>query len=888
MNPPPVASLLLRLLLPRHLREAIAGDLEEEWRATARPSRLRYWNLTLRSIAACWTSRLSFQSRRTGVPQPKRRGDTLMQSLWQDIRYGWRLMWRNPGFTAGAVATLALGIGANSAIFSLVNVLSLKPLAYHDPTRVAFVLGWDLEEQDLLFNLRLADYIDLQERARSLESIAAYTYVNANLTGGDIPERAQAYRVTANTFSLLGVQAAIGRVLQPDDGREGHEDVVVLGHGLWQRRFGGDPSIVGRRVEVNGRPCEVVGVMPARFEFPVFNFKGDLWMPWPMTDAGRGQAEGGQSTTVVARVRSGVSYAQAQAELDSLMSAFATAHPETNRGLGGRLVRMDRLDEEQAGAALAILPVTVALVLMLACANVANLLLARGISRNRELAVRAAVGASRLRIGRQLLIEGLMLALAGGAAGLVLAMAALEGLRLLLPEMILTTMPHIDELGVDEVTLGFTLVVSFGTSLIFGLLPAWRAARGHFHDGLKESAASGGSQGTRRLRTTLVVSEVALSTVLLVGAGLLVRSYSSLQRVDPGFVPEGVLTMALTLPDYKYPEPPQRLQFYERSLERISALPGVRSAGYVNVLPFSTYDRGTRLVVENAPPPEPGREPSVAYRIASPGYLEALHVPVVEGRSFDARDRAGALRVALVNRALAHRFPGAGSPVGRRVRLGREQDSPWITVVGVVGDVHHSQLTESPEPEIYLPMAQAPASMMMLAVRSEQRPEDLIRAVRTEINAVDPAQPVYHVKTMAELVGDSLLGSSTSAIFMTVFGALALLLAAIGVYGVVAYGMSLRTREFGLRIALGATPRDLLALVLRQGLLMVGLGVAIGAAGALGVSQLMAGVLYGVTPGDPLTYIAVAGILGVMGLVACSLPAWRASRIQPVAALRAD
>ena len=889
MTPPAVAILLMRLLLPRVLGEAVSGDLEEEWNAARRPSRLRFWILALSSIAAYWSDRWFVRERPVTVFESREGsgGGDRMQSPLQDLRYGWRLMRRSPGFTGAAVVTLALGIGANSAIFSLLNVLALKPLAYHDPSRVAFVLGQDAE-QGMRFNVTAADYVDIQQRSQALESVAAYTYLSANLTGGDIPERVQAYRVTANTFDLLGVPAAFGRVLQAADATEGRDTVVVISHGLWQRRFGGDPSAIGRRVVINGRPHDIVGVMPPRFEFPVFNFKGDLWIPWPVTQWNRGQPAAGQSATVVGRLRPGVPYPRAQSELDTIMRSLAADHPDTNRTLGVRVVEMGRLDDEMAGPAMSIVLVTVALVLVLACANVANLLLARGVSRNRELAVRAAVGASRMRIVRQLLIEGLLLALAGGAAGILVAVVALAGLRSMLPELILTTQPNVDELGMDRVTLGYTLGISVLASVAFGLVPAWRAARGQSQDGLKEPASAGGSRGTRRLRTALVVAEVALSTVLLVGAGLLVRSYSGLQRVTPGFAPEGVLTLALTLPEDKYPQGEQRLQFYERTLERIERLPGVRSAGYVNVLPFSTYDRGGTLFIDGSPPAEPGREPSVSYRVISPRYLEALKIPVIEGRTFDSRDRSGGAAVALVNRTLARRFFATQSPIGRRARLGRSDDAPWRTIVGIVGDIRHSQLTVAPDPEFYVPVAQAPPSMMMLAVRSDSRPESLTAAVRAEINAVDESQPVYHVKTMERLVGDSLLASSTSAVLMSLFSTLALLLAAVGVYGVVAYGVTQQTREFGLRLALGATPRDVLILVIRRGLFMVAVGVALGAAGARAASSLMAGALYGVTTSDPTTYLAVIGVLGITGLIGCSVPAWRASRVSAMAALRVD
>ncbi|HLG56234.1 MAG TPA: ABC transporter permease [Vicinamibacterales bacterium] len=884
-RPPRFAVLLMHVLLPHALRDVICGDLEEEWNASLHPSRLRFWNLALRSIVACGIDRLRRDAYRRATNNPPRRGDSAVQSLLQDVRYGCRLMWRSPGFTLAAVATLALGIGANSAIFGMLNVLSLKPLPYHDPARVAFVLGWDVDEGEMRFNLRQADFVDLQRQARSLESLAAYWYLSANLTDGDMPERVQAYRITPNTFSLLGVSAALGRVFADGDQEA---DVAVISHGLWQRRFGGDPSIVGRRLVVNGQPHVIVGVMPQRFEFPVFNFKGDMWMPGHLRDSARGQAAATDGAMVIGRLRAGVSYRQAQSELDVLMQRFAREYPATNRGFGARLIEMGRLDEEQTGPAIPIMLVTVAMVLVLACANVANLLLARGVSRHRELAVRAAMGASRMRIGRQLLIEAMLLALAGGAAGSLLAMLVLSGLRASLPDLLLTTQPYVEEIGVDGTTFGYTLIISILTAAVFGLLPAWRASHEQLQDGLRESASTGGSLGTRRLRTGLVVAEVTLSTLLLIGAGLLVRSYSGVQRVNPGFDPAGVLTMTMTLPEEKYPETYQRLQFYDEAIDRLERLSGVRSAGFVNVLPFSTYDGGTRLTVDGAPMPEPGREPSASYRIASPDYHATMRIPLVEGRLFDDRDNAEGQPVALVNQTLARRYLGGPSAVGRRVRLGSAADAPWLTIVGVIGSVHHSALTDSPDPEVYVPMAQAPQAMMMLAIRSDTRPEDLSRTVRAEIQAIDPAQPVYHVKTLEALVDESMLVRSTSAAVMTLFSALALVLAAVGIYGVVAYGVSQQRREFGVRLALGATPRDLLRLVFRNGMLMVGAGMVFGVAGALSLSRLMATALFGVSPADPLTYSSVLGLIAVTSLIACGVPAWRASTTQPAGALRSD
>lgn len=883
MTPPRIASLLLQLLVPARHYEVIAGDLEEQWHAS--PSRWTFWNLTLRTILSCWLDRLLAQ--RTNSPHASPSGDHAMQSLLQDFRYGIRLMWRNPGFTLAAVATLALGIGANSAIFSIVNVLSLKPLPYHDPARVAFVHGWDIEDNERRFNLRLADLLDLRREATSFDALSGYTYVSANLTGVDIPDRAQAYRVTPNTFTVLGVDAALGRTFTEADVESGSEAIVVISHALWQRRFGGDARIIGRIVQVNGQPSEIVGVMPPHFEYPVFNFKGDLWMPWRIVDADRGQPSALNGVTVVGRLREGVSYTQAQAELDVLMTRFADRYPDSNRGIGGRLTEIGRLDDESAGPTGVILLVTVAMVLLLACANVANLLLSRGAARKRELAVRAAIGASRLRIGRQLLIEGVLLALCGGLMGVGIAVVALTALRAALPEMIVTTVPNIDELGVDLTTLAYTVVISLLTSVVFGVLPAWRSSRDHFEEALKESSSLGGSRGSRRLRSTLVVAEVALATVLLVAAGLMARSYSGLQRIDPGFDSHGVMTMTMTLPDYKYADGASRRQFFDRLLERVNALPGVTSAGLVNVLPFSTYDRGTRFTIDGAPAAEPGREPSASYRVASPRYFEAMRIPLVAGRGFDGRETPDAVPAAIVNQALAQRHFANASPIGKRVRIGGD-DAPWLSIVGIVGDVRHSSIAEPTQPEIYLPMTQATPSMMMLAARTPARPEDLTGPIRAAVQAVDAAQPVYHVKTLDMLVGDSLGPQRMSAATVSLFSALALVLSAIGIYGVVSYSVSLQTREFGVRMALGATPRDVLARVLRNGGALIGSGVGIGIVAALGVSRLLGAVLVGITATDPLTYVSVTIVLTVTGLLACALPAWRASATRPISALRAE
>jgi putative ABC transport system permease protein len=583
-----------------------------------------------------------------------------------------------------------------------------------------------------------------------------------------------------------------------------------------------------------------------------------------------------------------VSYAQAQAEIDAIMRQIETAHPATNRAVGARLIEMGKLDDAEAGPAIAIVMATVGVVLLLACANVANLQLSRGAARHRELAVRAALGASRLRIVGQLLVESLLLAIGGGLAGTAIAFVALEALSRNLPEIVLSTVPNIGALGIDRTTLLFTIVVSLSTSLVFGLLPAWRASRTDLHDGLKESSSAGGAAGTRRLRGALVVAEVALATTLLVCAGLLARSYQNLQQVTPGFNPRGVLTMAITLPDYRYPDPGRVRQFFEDAVDRIARVPSVEQAALVNVLPFSTYDRGSRVVIDGRPLPETGREPAAGFRSVTPGYFRTMEVPVMAGRAFDAGDRAGGAEVAIVNREFARRYFEDTDPVGQRLRLAGGDETAWITVVGVVGDVQHTQLTVRPGPEMYRPFAQAPRSMMMLAARVGGDPASIAPSVRGAIQSIDAAQPVYHVKTLDVLVAESMAPQTMAASLVALFSLLALALAAVGTYGVVSFAVGQQTREIGVRMALGAKSDDVVRLVMGRGLVMVAGGVVVGAAGAAAVTRLMAGALFGVTAADPLTYAGVAGLLLAVGLAACGIPAWRATRVEPIAALRVD
>jgi putative ABC transport system permease protein len=867
-------------MIPTDFRDEVAGDLDEAW-SRGDMTRWKYWRLAAGSIVAL----VPHRRRDRGVPTPVR-GDGLMSTLIQDLAYGLRLMRRAPGFTLAAVLTLALGIGVNAATFSVVNVLSLKSLPYADPERVAFVMAWDAERRDLRMNLPLADVADIAAQAHAFEAVGAYQYWSANLTGSETPERVQAYRVTGPTFPLLGVTALLGRGLAESDARADAPDVAVLSYGLWQRRFAGRPSVVGQEVLLDGKSHTVVGVMPRRFEFPVFNFKGDLWSP---LKADRAAAAPLASVVSVGRLRPSVSYAEAQADVDTILRRIEATSPERHRGLAGHVVEMRALSRDIVMPLTIVLVAAVGFVLLLACANVANLVLSRAVTRERELAVRAALGAGRGRLVRQMLTETLLLAGAGTILALLFAVGTLRAMRASLPELLVVTQPNVLELGVDWATLAYSAVLAVLSAALCGIGPAFRTGRADLPASLKQGAYGTGGRGQQRMRSALMVGQVALALVLLVAAGLLVRTFQRLQQVDLGFDPDRVLTMTVTLPEYHYGDAAARRRFFTEAVDAVRRVPGVRSAGFVNVLPFSTYNRGTRYLVEGAPLPERGREAETDFRVATPGYLSTMAVPLLRGRGFDDRDRAESGLVALVNATFAQRAFGAGDPIGRRVRLGRvDSDAPWLTVVGVVGDVRHTAINASPQPEIYVPLAQEDDSMMMLAARTAGDPAPLTDAVKGALATVDATQPVYHVKTLSRLVDDALLANGSAMTTMTVFAGLALLLAAVGIYGVVSYAVGQQMRDFGIRRALGATPADILGLVLRRGGSLVAAGVAIGLAGALGLSRLMQALLFGVGAGDPPTYVAVASLLLMVGGVACYLPARRAMRADPAATLRAE
>lgn len=858
--------------------DEIAGDIQVMADATERLSgrraaRRRALALAIRSSADAWQLRITGRVR-DGISAETGTGDGLMLSMFRDAAIGLRLLARSPGFAAAAVLMVAFGVGANTAIFSIVNAQLLTPLPYRDAGRIVFVCGWDLEANESRFNLPLPDMLDLRD-AGIFADVIAYRYWSASLTGHSMPERLQGYYVTGNTFAMLGIPAAIGRPLVPRDAAQLPARVVVLSHAAWVSHFGADPAIVGQRITLDGQPHEVVGVMPASFEFPVFNFKGDFWAPYVIDEAAaRAQRASAPSITVLGRLKDGDSTGAAQAAVTTVMDRLRAEHPDANRNLGASLIQMQELGLEEIRPALIAIMGAVWLVLLLACANLANLLLARGISRRRELAVRAALGAGRGRLIRQLLTESLMLTMIGGLAGALGAWWLLETLRASLPPFIQSVMPNLQELRVSGRALGVALAASVLTGVLAGILPALRASRDAGGDAMR--VRDGSSQGSRRAAGALVGLQVALSVLLLCGASLLARSFANITSVDPGFNGRDVLTMSVTLPAARYADAGARRQFYERALERIAALPGVESAAAVNVLPFSTYNRGGDVTLPGAAAPV-----RTDWRVETPAYLSTIGVPIVRGRGLTAADRAGALPVAVINREFERRYFAGSAPLGTVVRMGDDA----FTIVGVAGDILHDSLVDGPSPELHVPFAQQPVGFMMLAIRAP-RPLDHVLAVRRAIAETDPQQPVFEVDTLDTLVHRSITPQRQVAGIMTVFAFAAAGLALVGLYALVAYGVRQRTREVGLRLALGATPRLVVAGMMGGAVKLIVVGTVAGVLAALAAGAALDTLLFGLPSIDWMTFAGVPLALIVAAALASYLPARRAARVDPALALR--
>ena len=812
-----------------------------------------------------------------------------MSAVIQDFKYALRMLRKSPGFTAIAVVTLALGIGANTAIFSVVNSVLLKPLPYPEPDRLVAVSGLNTRLGEKGRALSFPDIEDLQKQSTVLEHVSAYTDATATITGAGEPLHMPSAVVSAETFAALNVMPILGRNFAPGEDRPGNY-VVILSHEFWKKQFGGEAGAIGRAIALDGRSYTIIGVMPAGFAFPVDSDPPQVWTTLSATAT----SESGEKTMPdergahflagLARLKPGVSLATANTEIDAVGARLAKAYPDTNSNLTFRVEpALDALVGDLRPQ-FRILFGAVGLVLLIGCANVANLLLARATSRQREFAIRAALGAGRGRIVRQLLIESGILALAGGTVGLLIAtwgssfLAHLAG----------SSIPRVGETGLDARVLAFTLAASIATAILFGIAPALQLSKLGISETLKEGSRGAGHGAHRNyLRNALVVAETTLAVILLSGAGLLIRSLVSLERVNPGFDPHGVIAFTTELPDPRYPKPEMAEAFYRQLLARLRALPGVQSASAVMPLPLSDSVMRTSFEIEGRPMAKADL-PLAHIRIASPDYFSVMRIPLVKGRVFTEADRADSPPVVVINKALAEKhFPGE-DPIGKHIKPGLSISGPTIMreIVGVVGDVKHRALDRPDDPEAYMPQEQMGIGFMSGVVRTTAPTASLVPAIREQAASLDKDIPVYDVKSMDDYVAASVAQPRLNSTLLGIFAGLALVLAGVGIYGVMSYSVEQRTNEIGIRMTLGAQRLDVLRLVLRQGLAIAAIGVGLGIAGALGTSLLLKSLLFGVRPGDPLTLAGVAILLVSCVLVACYIPARRAMRVDPIVALR--
>jgi putative ABC transport system permease protein len=808
-----------------------------------------------------------------------------METLWQDLRQGARSLFKQPTFTIVALITLALGVGANTAVFSVVHAVLLQSLPYRDADRLAMV--WETRRSNPSGQnvINMGNFFDWKEQNRVFEDMAAFGGASVNLTGDGEPEKIPSQIATTNLFNVLGVNPILGRTFAPDEGKPGQPGVVVISFGLWQRRFGGDPRIIGRKLNLSGAETTVIGVMPANFNWHVnagsiATKMAEIWSPWQVEERNRR----GRGPMAVARLKPGVSLEQAQAEMSAIHGRIERQYSEFNAGWGVNLVPLRTQFAGKIRPALLVLLGAVGMVLLIACANVANLLLARAAGRQREVAVRAALGANRGRIIRQLLTESLLLAGLGGLAGLTLAWWGTDLLVSLAPPDLL----NLPQVKLNAVVLGFTLGISLLTGVIFGLAPAIEATRLNLSESLKEGGKSAGGMRARRLRNSLVVIEVAMALVLLIGAGLLIRSFALLQGGDPGFNAQNVLTMGVSLRGSKYDNDQKRVNFFRQAIAEMQALPGVESVGAVNSLPFAAFHPATSVDIEGRPLAPVAQKLKTGVMVTDANYFRTMQIPLKRGRLFTDQEAAEMRHVVVINETFARQHFPSEDPLGKRVTIYMKDDNRPCEIIGVVGDSKHMGLDAEVRPMSYWPHPELASSGMTLVIRTRGDAASVTSAARNVIRALDPEQPVSDVRTMESLIGTSMARARFNTLLLTVFAVVALLLAGVGIYGVMAYTVAQSTREIGVRMALGARANDALWLVVRRGMTLSLAGVAIGVAASFALTRLMETLLFNVSATDPLTFAGIPLLLALVALLACLIPARRAAKVDPMVALRTE
>jgi len=804
-----------------------------------------------------------------------------MDSLLRDLALSARSFLKHPGFALIAVLTLALGIAANTTIFSTLDALILHPFSF--PTQERLLVLWEknLAVGTVRGSVAPGNFTDWREQTRACEQIAAIDQLSFDLGGAD-PERFPGYGVTHGFFDALAVKAAMGRTFLPEESEPGREQVVVLKHSFWQRHLNGDPNIVGKTITLNRKVFTVVGVMPADFNYP-YN-SGEMWTPL-VFDKDEQHNRVNHYLRVIALLKPGATIAQAQAELHEIAKRGQQQFPETNSGRDVSVVTLTDDAVRGARAGVPVLMGAVVFVLLIACANVANLLLVRAASRQRETAVRLALGASRARLIRQALTESALLGLIGGALGLVVSVWAIQALANGIPEGFSKFIPGWSRLGINFNVLGFTFLVSLLAGCVAGLAPMWYSMSTNLNEALKAGGRSdSGKGGHRKVRSVLVVAEVALSLVLLIGAGLMVRSFVQLIHADLGIRPEHVLAMEISLPPDSYSENTKRLDFYQQLIGRVETLPGVMKTGAIDIVPFSSSDNSNNFQIVGQAPFRKGEEPFVGVRVTTPGYFEAIGTALRQGRMFGAQDDLKAGGVILVNETFAKKFLPGRQPIGQRLQLGDRKEPHEI--IGVVADVKNDDFDETVDPTSYLPFSQNARRTMSLVIRGTQDPTQLVPAVRSEVRSLDSTLPVSNAKTISQMIDERMSPKRLMTYVLAVFALSALLLASIGIYGVMSYSVAQRTQEIGIRMALGARALDVLKLVLKNGMALALIGVGIGLAGAFALTRFLESQLFQVAPTDKLTFIAVAGSLIVVALLACYIPARRATKVDPLVALR--